>query len=70
MKKIWTPQKSGETYFLTEDQFNIFHFLVKKKKTYLKPLAKFPKKKSLFIDPGYRNAETFKQILEKVIADK
>lgn len=29
-----------------------------------------PKKKSLFIDPGYRNAETFLQILDKVIADK
>jgi len=29
-----------------------------------------PKKKSLFIDPGYRNAETFMQILDKVIADK
>ncbi|MDP3928336.1 MAG: DUF255 domain-containing protein [Bacteroidota bacterium] len=29
-----------------------------------------PKKKSLFIDPGYRDAQTFIQILDKVIADK
>jgi uncharacterized protein YyaL (SSP411 family) len=29
-----------------------------------------PKKKSLFIDPGYRDAAAFMQILDKVIADK